>query len=67
MSEWSGESAGVTAGHLMSALARQIQSIIDQLHAHNVHQYVTLPDGVRVGSVRRIPQPKLPTAELTTV
>ena len=67
LAEWSGESAGVSSAQLMSALARQIQSIIDQLHAHNVHQYVTLPDGVRVGSLRRIPQPKAPPAELSNV
>ena len=67
LAEWSGEPAGVTAGQLMSALARQIQSIIDQLHPHNVHQYVTLPDGVRVGSLRRIPQPKTPPAGLSSV
>jgi hypothetical protein len=67
LDEWSGESAGVTAGQLMSALARQIQSIVDQLHTHNVHQYVTLPDAARVGSVRRIPQPKAQPAELSRV
>lgn len=58
LDEWSGDSAGVTAEQLMFALVGQIQSIVDQLQTHNVHQYVTLPDGVRVGSVRRIPQPK---------
>jgi len=67
MAEWSGEPGGVTAGQLMSALARQIQSIVDQLQTHNVQQYVTLPDGARVGSLRRIPQSKVPPAELSNV
>ena len=67
MNEWSGEPAGVTAAQVMSALSRQIQSIVDQLHTHNVHQYVTLPDGVRVNSLRRIPQPKTSFAELSGV
>ena len=67
LGEWNGESAGVTATQLMSALARQTQSIIDQLHTHNVHQYATLPDGVRVGSVRRIPQSKAQPTELSSV
>ncbi len=55
---------GVTSQQIMSALASQVQSIVDQLHSNNLHQYVSLPDGVRVGNVRRIPQPKMQPFEL---
>jgi SpoVK/Ycf46/Vps4 family AAA+-type ATPase len=56
--EWSGRAPGVTTSYLTSAIASQVGSIVDQLHQHNVNQYVSLPEGARVASVRRISQPK---------
>ncbi len=50
---------GVTSRQLMAALDRQIGSIVDLLNPINVGQYVTLPDGTRVGTVRRITRPHL--------
>lgn len=57
-------SGGVTRELLLSAFDRQIRAIVDQLSPHNVQNYLTLPDGVRVAQVRRIEQPKLSLHEL---
>jgi len=48
---------GLTSGGVIAALDRQLRSIVDQLHPHNVRNYLDLPDGVRVATVRRIEQP----------
>jgi hypothetical protein len=47
---------GLTAGLLIAAFERQLRSVIDQLHPHNVRNYLDLPDGVRVATVRRVEQ-----------
>ncbi|HOX57299.1 MAG TPA: ATP-binding protein [Candidatus Paceibacterota bacterium] len=50
-------SAGLTLAHLMRALNNQVLSVVGQLCEQNVGSYTDLPDGVRVASLRRIPQP----------
>jgi ATP-dependent 26S proteasome regulatory subunit len=63
--EWSGsQNSGVTAEMLMAALDQQVRAIVDQLSPENCTQYLTLPDAVRVGTVRRIPQPAVLPAGL---
>jgi hypothetical protein len=42
---------------LIGAFDDQIQAIVGQLTAHNAENYLDLPDGMRVGNVRRVPQP----------
>jgi hypothetical protein len=56
--------AGLTPAGLIAALDRQLRSIADQLHPHNVRNYLDLPDGVRVAAVRRLPQPAALPADL---
>ncbi len=55
---------GVTLVQLMRALNAQVLSVVDQLREHNVGSYTDLPDGVRVASLRRIPQPARLAIEL---
>jgi ATP-dependent 26S proteasome regulatory subunit len=55
---------GLSAALLVSTFDRQVRAIVDQLHRDNVGQYLDLPDGARVGSVRRIEQPALLPVEL---
>ena len=65
--ERQGGPEGITRELLRAALDRQIRSIVEQLSPHNVHNYLTLPDGVRVGGVRRIEQPSIGLHELERV
>jgi hypothetical protein len=60
--EWeSGSSAWLTSERLVCAIDEQAQGIVDQLTPGNCDQYLTLPDSMRVGTVRRVPQlPVLP-------
>jgi hypothetical protein len=58
------ETPGLTAKMLIGAFDEQLRSILDQLHRDNVNNYLTLPDGVRVGAVRRIEQPTVLPFEL---
>ncbi len=55
---------GIGAGFLMSAIQQQVMGVVDQLQPHNVANYVAVPDGARVASVRRIPQPAILPIEL---
>jgi ATP-dependent 26S proteasome regulatory subunit len=48
---------GVSLAHLMRALNGQVLSVVGQLREQNVGSYTDLPDGVRVATLRRIPQP----------
>jgi len=48
---------GVTLVHLMRALNNQVLSLVGQLREQNVSSYTDLPDGVRVATLRRLPQP----------
>jgi ATP-dependent 26S proteasome regulatory subunit len=45
---------GITATMLLSALDRQIGSVVDQLHTENLHHYTDLPEGVRVTRIERL-------------
>jgi ATP-dependent 26S proteasome regulatory subunit len=55
---------GVTTKMLIDCLQRQIRSIVEQLNLYNIHNYVTIPDGARVGTVRRLDQPTVLPYEL---
>lgn len=54
---------GLTAAQVITAFDRQIRALSDQFHAGNIDQHVTVPDGVRVANIRRIPQPALLSVE----
>lgn len=58
------DNPGISASMVIRSFDGQIRSIVDQLHVHNVGNYMTLPDGVRVASVRRIDQPSILPFEL---
>ncbi len=47
---------GVTAGMVMDEIDRVVRGIVEQLQPSNVRQHVDIPDGVRVATVRRVPQ-----------
>ncbi|MHC4953587.1 MAG: AAA family ATPase [Planctomycetota bacterium] len=49
---------------LMVAFHEQVREIVDRLDTANVADHVSLPDGLRVGSVRRIEQPSVLPVEL---
>ncbi len=56
--EWQGSAPpGLTTEALMSAIDTQVRNIVDQLTPGNCEQYLSLPDAVRVGTVRRLDQP----------
>ncbi len=55
---------GLTGTMVIDGLHRQVRSVVDQLTPHNVHHYVSLPDGARVGTVRRLDQPSVQPFEL---
>jgi hypothetical protein len=55
---------GIRTNQLVAALDDQVRAIVDQLHPANADQYLTLPDGVRVASIRRIAQPHLLPSDL---
>jgi len=63
--EWlRGDASGLTTPMLQRAIDVQVRHVVDQLTPGNAEQYLTLPDAVRVGSVRRIAQPPLLPIEL---
>jgi ATP-dependent 26S proteasome regulatory subunit len=53
----SASKAGITFEQLARAFDEQLRGIVDLLKEHNAGSYTDLPDGVRVATVRRIPQP----------
>lgn len=55
---------GVTAEIVVESIHRQIRSVVDQLNAQNVQHHLTIPDGARVGTVRRLDQPSVLPFEL---
>jgi SpoVK/Ycf46/Vps4 family AAA+-type ATPase len=59
-----GEAGGVTHLLLLRAFENQFRSLADQLSEANARQYVDVPDGVRVATLRRVPQPTLLPQEL---
>lgn len=50
------EESLVTCAHIAKSINHQVLSVVNQLCPENAHSYVDLPEGVRVSSVRRIPQ-----------
>ena len=54
----------MSAELLIGAFHDQIRRIVEQLTQHNAENYLDLPDGMRVGNVRRIPQPALQPHQL---
>jgi len=58
---------GVTLELLVRAFDNQLRAIAEQLTEMNVRHYVDLPDGVRVATLRRVPQPVLLPQELQRV
>lgn len=55
---------GVTRSLLVDAFDRHVRAIVDRLQPQNVADYITIPDGVRVMTVRRIEQPSVLPVEL---
>lgn len=51
------EQPGITLEQLARAFDAQLRGIVDQLREQNVGSYTDLPDGVRVATLRRLPQP----------
>jgi ATP-dependent 26S proteasome regulatory subunit len=45
---------GLTTALLLRAFDEQVRNIVEQLHRDNAANYLTLPDGARVGTVRRL-------------
>jgi len=58
------EAPGVTVEMLKRSFHDQIEGITARLNLHNVHEYVTLPEGARATQVRRIEQPSIFPFEL---
>jgi ATP-dependent 26S proteasome regulatory subunit len=54
----------ITLAQLMRAFDDQIRALVDLLDEHNARHYLDLPDGVRVATVRRLPQPHALAIEL---
>jgi ATP-dependent 26S proteasome regulatory subunit len=59
-----GETGGVTHLLLLRAFENQFRALADQLSEANARQYVDVPDGARVATLRRVPQPTLLPHEL---
>lgn len=63
--EWIGaEDPGLSRAGLLTALDAQVRQIAEQLTAPTCDRYLTLPEGARVASVRRLPQPAVLAFEL---
>jgi len=63
--EWLGEEdPGLSTVRLMTALDAQVRHIAEQLSAQTCGRYLTLPEGARVASLRRLPQPAVLALEL---
>lgn len=58
---------GLTAELLLTALDRQIRGIVESLHESNVRDYLDLPEGVRVASLRRPHTPSIQAVSLETI
>ena len=59
-----GQIGGVTHLLLLRAFENQFRALADQLSEANARQYVDVPDGVRVATLRRVPQPSMLPHEL---
>lgn len=50
---------GLSLQLLASCFDRQLRSLCDQLTLYNLEDYIELPDGAHVATVRRMPQPAI--------
>jgi ATP-dependent 26S proteasome regulatory subunit len=50
-------SHGLSLELLVECFDRQVMAIVGQLTEHNVTRYLDIPDGARVATLRRLPQP----------
>jgi NAD(P)H-hydrate repair Nnr-like enzyme with NAD(P)H-hydrate epimerase domain len=48
---------GVSLELLMHTFDEQVRSVVEQLNEYNATSYLDVPSGVRVASVRKLPQP----------
>jgi hypothetical protein len=63
--EWCGRgTGGLTPALLARAIEDQVRTLADVLTPQNAARHLSLPDGVRVGTVRRLEGPALLPAEL---
>lgn len=63
--EWfGGEEPGLTHAGLRKSIDAQVRHIVELLTPHNCGEYLELPDGARVSSVRRIDRPAVLPFEL---
>ncbi len=53
------ENAGLTTEGLTRAIDEQVRDIVEMLTPANCEQNLTIPDGMRVGTVQRIAQPRV--------
>jgi len=60
----SGSPGGVSEEQVMRGFKDQFEAVVGQLTEMNIRHYVDLPDGVRVATLRRVPQPNLLPQEL---
>ena len=58
------QTPGLTTDLILAAFDRQIRSMCEQITEVNAHNYLPLPEGARVASVRRIEQPAIPFLDL---
>jgi ATP-dependent 26S proteasome regulatory subunit len=61
------DAPGLTSELLIEALNQQVRGIADGLHEANVQDYLDLPDGVRVASLRRPRPASIEAVRLVTV
>jgi len=61
--EAQGQGDGVTLQGLAEAIESQLRMIADQLTAENIGRYMTLPDGMRVTKLTKIPAEPLPVLQ----
>jgi hypothetical protein len=62
--EFNGGVGGLTPAWLARAIEDQVRTLADVLTPQNAARHLSLPDGVRVGTVRRLEAPALLPAEL---
>jgi len=58
------ERPGLSLEMLMKSFDRQFRAVADQINEYSARHHLELPDGVRVATVRRVPQPSILPIEL---
>ena len=61
------DTPGLTSERLLVAVDQQVRGIVDSMHESNVRDYLDLPEGVRVASLRRPRQPSIQPVTLQTI